>query len=679
MRTCTSLARRSSGLGATILMLLAQPGAARADHPMSARLESMSLEELMEIRVYAASRQEQRTTEAPASVTIVTAEQIRRYGWRTLFDVLRSVRGFHVSYDRSYASVGVRGILRQGDYNTRVLMLVDGHRVNDMIYGQNGLTHEFPVDVDLVDRMEIVRGPTSALFGSNAFFAVVNVITRRGGAVDGVEVSGAVAGADTYQGRATFGAAGATGRRVLLSASGYASQGRDLFYPEFTANDGGVATGMDGEGRASAYGSATLGDFALGVAYNHRVKEVPTASYGTIFNDPRYKTWDDRAWLDLSWHRSLGDGTEVSARAFYDWYRYTGDYPYAGVDDTVVPPRDYTYLNKDGAENQWYGAEVLLSRRLGQSNRLTAGGEYRDAFQLDQWNHDEDPFLQTLDDRRTERIWALFLQGEATLGGGVTLTAGLRYDRYSTFGGTFNPRLAAVWTPRSGTTLKLLYGSAFRAPNAYETFYDDGGITQFGNTDLVPEAIQTYELVLEQGLGEHARFTVTAFQSRILDLIGQVPFDPAAPDSPVIFRNVGEARAVGAEAEIEGKWRSGEARLGYSWQDASDRTTGAWLDNSPRHLLKGQLSTAFWGDRIVPALDLQYTSRRKTLAGSFAGAHWLAAFTLSARRVLPGLEVSASVHNLLGATYADPGTDINAQDTILQDGRSFRLKATASF
>jgi iron complex outermembrane receptor protein len=679
MNTRASVVRPSFGVGAALLLLLAVPGAGRADQPITAQLESMSLEELMDIRVYAASRREQKTTEAPASVTIVTAEQIRRYGWRTLSEVLRSVRGFYGSYDRNYTAVGVRGVLRPGDYNSRVLVLVNGHRINDMLYGQVGMGHDFPLDMDLVERMEVVRGPTSSLFGSNAFFAVVNVITRHGGALNGVEASGAAASAGTYQGRATFGSGETSGRQVLLSASGYTSQGMDLSFPEFAATHGGIATGMDGEGQASAYGSASLGDFVLSGVYGHRVKEVPTASYGTIFNDPRFKTWDDRAWLDLSWTKALGERTEVSARAFYDWYRYTGDYPYAGVDETVIPPRDYTYINKDGAETQWFGAEFLLSHRLGDSNRLSAGGEYRHAFQLDQWNYDEDPYLQALDDRRTEHAWALFLQDEVTLGGGVTLTAGLRYDHSSSFGGTTNPRLAVVWAARSGTTLKLLYGSAFRAPNVYEMFYDDAGVSQVGNPALLPETIQTYEAVLEQSLGDKVRFTLTGFQNRIFNLITQVPVDPSDPSSLVIFRNSGDSRATGVEAELEGKWRSVEARLSYAWQDATDRSTGAWLVNSPRHLLKAQLSSAFWGDRLVPALDLQYTGPRRTLAGSLAGDSWLAGFTLSARRLLPGLEVAASVWNLFDTAYADPGTDTNTQDTIPQDGRSFRLAVTASF
>ncbi|HWS15315.1 MAG TPA: TonB-dependent receptor, partial [Candidatus Methylomirabilis sp.] len=250
---------------------------------------------------------------------------------------------------------------------------------------------------------------------------------------------------------------------------------------------------------------------------------------------------------------------------------------------------------------------------------------------------------------------------------------------YSTFGGTTNPRLAVLWTPRSGTTLKLLYGSAFRAPNAYEMFYNDGGVSQLANRALTPETIRTYEAVLEQSVGDKVRFTVTGFNNRIRNLISQEHSDPADDTSPILFRNAGETWATGGEAEIEGKWPRFEGKLGYTYQDAKDRSTGEWLSNSPRQLVKGQFSTAFWGDRIVPALDLRYAGPRKTLAGNLTGGYSLANLTLSARRLRPGLEVSASVYNLFDKSYADPGGAEHTQDTLQQDGRSFRVKVTAAF
>ena len=118
--------------------------------------------------------------EAPASVTIINKDEIKKYGYRNLADILRSVRGFFVTNDRNYQYLGVRGFNRPGDYNTRILLLVDGHRLNDGLYDQAPIGYDFPVDIDLIDRVEVIRGPSSSIYGTNAFFAVVNVITRNG-------------------------------------------------------------------------------------------------------------------------------------------------------------------------------------------------------------------------------------------------------------------------------------------------------------------------------------------------------------------------------------------------------------------------------------------------------------------------------------------------------------------
>lgn len=140
--------------------------------------------------VYGASKYEQKVTEAPSSISIVAAAIIKEYGYRTLPDVLRSLRGFFITNDRNYSYVGVRGFNRPGDYNIRILLLIDRHRVNDHHYNQALIGMEFVLDVDLIDRVEVVRGPSSSIYGINAFFAVVNVMTRRGRDLKGVEVSG---------------------------------------------------------------------------------------------------------------------------------------------------------------------------------------------------------------------------------------------------------------------------------------------------------------------------------------------------------------------------------------------------------------------------------------------------------------------------------------------------------
>src|SRR3984957_3665237 len=139
---------------------------------------SLSIEDLTHAKVFSASKHLEDSRQAPSSVSTITAEDIRRYGWRKLGAALSSLRGFHTSYDRNYTYLGVRGILRPGDYNSRVLLLVNGHRMNDNVFDNAFIGTEFQLDLDLIDHIEVVRGPSSSLFGTNAVFGVINVITR---------------------------------------------------------------------------------------------------------------------------------------------------------------------------------------------------------------------------------------------------------------------------------------------------------------------------------------------------------------------------------------------------------------------------------------------------------------------------------------------------------------------
>ena len=190
--------------------------------PANLDLTRLSLEELTSLKVdtvFGASKHIQSTREAPSSVSIVSQEDIRKYGYRTLSDVLNRVRGFYVGYDRLYHTVGVRGFNRPGDFGGRILMMVDGHRLNDGIYDSAASGNDFPLDIDLVDRIEIIRGPGSSLYGNNAFFGVINVVTRRGSSVDGTELSGSYGHYDTWTGRATYGERLSNGLEFLVSAT----------------------------------------------------------------------------------------------------------------------------------------------------------------------------------------------------------------------------------------------------------------------------------------------------------------------------------------------------------------------------------------------------------------------------------------------------------------------------
>jgi iron complex outermembrane receptor protein len=170
--------RINSFLFALIVLMCGLPAttaAAEVDPNAGAALFDMSLEELMDVEIYSASKYSQKASEAPSSVTVITAEEIKLYGFRNITDILKMVPGFYDTYDRNYSYLGVRGFGRPGDYNSRILVLIDGHRLNDNIGDTVLAGNEFPLDIDLIDRVEVVRGPGSALYGSNALFAVVSV------------------------------------------------------------------------------------------------------------------------------------------------------------------------------------------------------------------------------------------------------------------------------------------------------------------------------------------------------------------------------------------------------------------------------------------------------------------------------------------------------------------------
>ena len=681
---------------ACALLLLAFLGSggqagAQVEDPSGSRnadITELSIEDLMNVEVYGASKFSQKVSEAPSSVSIVTSQEIKKNGYRTLADILRSVPGFYATYDRNYSYVGVRGFGRPGDYNSRVLLLIDGHRTNDNIYNQAMIGTEFILDVDLIERVEIIRGPGSSLYGSNAFFGVINVITRRGRDLKGNEVSGEVASFNTYKGRLSYGNRHQNGTEAILSGSAYDSKGDRLYFPEFDpavstdprATNGGFSDNGDYDRSQKLFSTVAFGDFTLQGAYASRTKGIPTGAYGTDHNDARNKTVDIRSYGDLKYEQSVSAKIDLTVRLFYDYYQYTGDYAYfmtSGV------------MNKDQANGTWLGSEIKFVSRVGDKQHLIVGGEYQGSFRENQQNYDVDPYASYLDDVRRSRIMAAYLQDEITFSKSLILNAGVRYDHYSTFGGTTNPRLALIATPADKSTVKVLYGTSFRAPNDFELYYRYPG-TSVANPGLKPEKITTTEVVFEQYLGDHLRALVLGYYYQIKDLINYGTDDVTGLSQ---FQNLEEVTAKGSQAELEGKWANGvEARISYTVQRTKDQLTGDPLSNSPAQMGKLVLNVPVMKEKIFLGMEEQYVGRRKTDTrpdGSwdFVSGFYLTNLTLSSIGIMPRLEASVSVYNLFDKLYGDPipyqdfnlPATSNPVMTIQQDGRSYRFKMTYAF
>jgi len=648
------------------------------DAQTPADLMNMSLEDLMKVEidsVFGASGYKQKVTDAPASITIITSDEIKRYGYRTLADILRNVPGFYVTFDRVDGYLGERGFGPPGDYNSRFLLLVDGHRMNDNIFGGIWLGMDFPIDIDLIDRVEVIRGPNSSTYIASALLGVINVVTKRAGKAKDLVVSSGVASYGTYQSRLSYSQRLDNGLAMLFSGTYYDSHGPDqLYFKEFDspATNNGIALNADGGRADQFFAKLSYDGFTLEGAYGFSRQHDPTASYGTIFDDPEERIDMSSAYLDLSYDHHFGSDWGYQARLYYDKDQYRGVYPF----DASPDGGPSHVLNQDLTSGQDVGASFVVTKKLPLGQTLIAGSEYRDNFQQNEWNYDAQPYSLNLDSRESSSLWGVHIQDEIPICKSLTLDFGLSYDRYSTFGGTTNPRAALIYHPLEATTLKLLYGQSFRAPTSFETYYAIPGVAE-ANPLLKPETARTTELVWEQALQKSFHLVVSGYYYPIRGVIEAVT-DPAS--GALVYQNTGRVDLKGAEITLKRQSRSGwEAGLSLSLENARDLADSAPPTNSPRVIGQASFSVPLFKRTLFASMDLQYVSKRGALDGEPAGAYVLPNFTLFSPMALKGWELSASVYNAFNQIYADPASVAHVEDLLFQNGRNFSLKLTYHF
>ena len=627
---------------------------------------TMDLEQLMKIEiVVAGSKRAQQTRDVASFVSVVTAADISEHGYRTLSAVLKTLPSFYVSDDRNYTSLGVRGFARSGDYNTRVLLLINGQRTNDNVYDQALLGQEFSIDVDMIDRIEVIRGPSAAIYGSNAIFAVINVVTKPGASLNGGEVVASDASYGTHAGRASYGKAFANGADVLVSATLSESKGQRLYYPEYDApiTNNGFTNNADYENFHKLLATASKGNFSFQASSSNREKGIPTGAYGTLFNDNRSLTWNGLSLASASYMRAA-ERSSLSARVFAGRATYKGEFAW----DASLPP------NHDSGLGDWLGADVDATHTYSR-HVLTLGGEFQDNYRQNQKNFTTDPAIVFVDARNESVHGGIFAQDEIALFKSLVAYAGIRVDRYEGFGSATSPRLGLIYTPDAATTVKLLGGRAFRAPNEYEQHFESYVFE--ANPNLKPERIETLELVAERMVGGGVQLSASTFRNRLSALISQ-QID-ATDSTRLIFENADAIESKGVEFGLRvNRGHGPTGQLTYSLQKTEDRLTGIELTSSPRHMAKLDFLAPLVSN-ITAGVDAQYVSGQRTIAGTVAPGQLVTNLTLLAPLAFRRFDLSATVYNLFGVAYGIPGSDAHLQSVIPQDGRSFRVKTTLHY
>jgi len=623
-------------------------------------VSGMKLEDLLGVEVQGASRYAQPLSEAPSTATVIPAEDIRRFGFRDIGEALQSARGVYTSSDRIYSYLGVRGFSRPGDYNSRILLLVDGARSNDPIYDQAMIGNEAPIDVDWIKRLEFVPGPSSASYGGNALFGIVNAVLWTGADLNGSRISLDLGDGRGSRASLLSGGRTAGGLDWVAGLSAYGRRGDDLYFAEYDApgTGNGIAHRRDGERYLKAMFKGSWENWRGSATFSQRRKDVPTAYFSTDFDAPGNFVRDTGFHLDIGHSSTLAEFLDQQLRFHLGRYAYDGDYPISGV------------TNRDQTRADWWSAEWQLTWTGWRGHRLLGGIEARNYERLQQRNFDLAPYALNLDDHHRGSTVGLFVQDEWRFAPGWLANVGLRVDSQTRAPTLASPRAALIWHPRDELTLKLMGGRAFRAPNDYELHYGDSGASQKGNPDLKPERIRTREVALEYTPTPTLRLGLGHYQYTLRDLIDQET-DPA--DGLLVFRNRDKLSARGwetdLEALLEGGWR---VRGSLAWQSIDQ--PGGEAINSPRRLGKLLIDGPLPTLDATLGIDLQAVGRRRSLLGNVAGRVTGNLVLRQARQHRHG-QWSLGIYNFGDTRYRDPlGPEGAPIDTLQGDGRQWRLR-----
>jgi len=653
--------------------------AAHASPP--ADLTSLSLEQLLDVSIVGASKYQQKQGEVAAAVSVITRQEIQAFGWHTLAEALASLPGVYTTYDRQYSYIGVRGFGLPGDLNTRVLITINGNRVNDPTFDQGPTGPEFPLDMDMIERIEYIPGPGGAVYGQNATLGVINVITRTGADLGNSGRGGAELAA-TYEepqsltaGRASVGHVFDNGLNVLVSATDLYSRGENRYYDFGAAGVSGLAVGMDGERNQQFLVSVARGPWTLEQVYADHLKYDPTGAFLSDPLVPGQFQGDRHAMTQLRFEDTFaGDALQFSARAFESTEDYRSLFRFDGV-PTYAP-----------SDSTWRGGELRLLLLALSGHKLMLGLEGQDSPRE---NEAVDNLLNPSQDFRLPlsgyRV-GVYVQDEWRIAEALTATLGLREDQNNMTGKRLSPRAGLIWQATPATTLKALYGNAYRPPNVYERDYGDG-TTQAANPALKGETIDTLELVADQRVGPDLTLRASLYEWTLKDLI-TLGIDPVSGLSQ--YQSGSSAQARGVELSADKTWDFGARLRGsLSIQDAHLEPSGELL-NSPKRLGKLELSTPLRWPNSWPGLrgayEMHYDSRRLTGDGNDAtgpnielGGYVVSNLMLSTDALLRGLKLSLGIYNLFDKRYAQPAAVTNWQEYFEQDGRSAQFKLSYGF
>ena len=657
----------------------------------SVQAEETGLEDMFAIFteeeiVVSALKRPRTVLKSPAIMSVITAKQIKQMGFRTLIDVLKIVPGFYISMDETgEREIAVRGVL--DDASQKIKVLIDGHSINDVWRG--GAMWNFDdLPVENIKRIEVIRGPGSALYGQNAFLAVIDIITKDTEDIDGFQVTTSGGSFSTQNYNLLFGRE-LGGLKISGFLDYFDTQGfskkieQDVLFP---------AAASRSPGQSQNRKEKT--DLNLRLSYNNlevkakymKKRRKDYIGVGDALNEESILR-DTYMFTEVTYKLSLSEKLNMTPKVYYDQYNY----------DPFFEQRPDGHLGvyPEGIKGQLrfkqmtIGFENQVNYKLFEGNELTFGLQYEWIHQHDiKYGKNSHPItnanLTTVTDfthdlpftrKATRHIYAFFLQDEWNVTKDIDLTVGVRHDRFTRFEGTTNPRMGLIWRFIEDAHLKLLLATAFKAPSFQEMFLTNNSV-KIGNPSLDPEKINTFEIGLGYHFTEHMRASINYFYNRIRD---KIILDTATPKQ---FQNGGGSRIHGIEAEWKADFGNDNyVFANYTFQDAEDTRNRNRLPDVPVHNGNIGLNAAFC--KYTNAnLTTHLSGPRPREDGDTRRdipAQALVNMTLIGKNFIDNFEVRGSVFNLFDKSYYDPAPQNTVPTDYPQQGRSFTIELRYQF
>lgn len=628
-------------------------------------LDLLSLLEtpLEELLVSGAAKKEQSLDQVSAAATVITGDQLRRFGYRSLAEALQEVAGLYIVNDRMVERVGVRGVQLLGDSNTRLLVLVDGVTVNEPWSQFADAGHGLPLNLDEVQRIEVIRGPVSSVYGTNAFVGIINIVTKQGKNAE--RGYARLSGGSVGSGQLNAGFARGESNQIRGFASGRFSRGESLVIPEFAEDGADTETNADAMRSLSTGLSGNYGDIRGQVRYGQRSRELPGAPYDTTPGSSDNKAIDGVFLSEVGWAASIGERATVATRAYLN--RYDSETTLDLENEGATPQRF-----KSLVDSTWIGGEIRGSYSLLADGLLDFTAGVATEYSGTESKSSQSGMDETIS--ITKNFWITGLYSEVTTAptDWASLSVGVRYDHNSLFNVRISPRGALFLRLKKRMGLKLLYAKGFRNPSILESFYEDGARYRASGSELRPESIESKEVVAWYRPKPGIELRASGWRWDLTDIIEKRSvFDPVVLAERFQFQNLAEMRSQGVE--LEARYRDTKGWLGFANLAVAKVERNEGFEdpiNAPVITASTGVSTPIFFDTAHFSTSAVFVSSRNTRDEGVNVDGWLG---LNAAVLAPdvrGFDVSLSVRNVLNQRESVPAQ--SDYDRVIDDQGTLR-------